>query len=52
MFGLVGIEHTWEMFSGEYMSFLSFLVGFLEKRDEISKFGQFRGLTLRRRDPT
>ena len=34
------------------MSFLLFLVGFLKKRDEISKSGNLRGSTPWRRDPT
>ena len=34
------------------LDYFGFLVGFLEKGDEISKFGQFRGPTPRRRDPT
>ena len=34
------------------MSFLLILVGFLEKGTKSAKYGQFRGLTPRRRDPT
>ena len=34
------------------LDYFGFLVEFLEKKDEISKSGNFRGPTLRRRDPT
>ena len=34
------------------MSFLLFLVGFLEKWTKLAKFGNFRGPTQRHRDPT
>ena len=34
------------------MRFLLFFVGFLEKRMKSTKFGNFRGLTQRRRHPT
>ena len=33
------------------MSFLLFLVGFLEKGTKLAKSGNFRGPTPRRRDP-
>ena len=39
-------------FSGEYMSFLLILVGFLEKGTKLANLGKFRGPKPRRRDST
>ena len=44
--------HLGEVFFGEYTSFLLILVGFLEKWTKSANLGNFKGSTLRRRDPT
>ena len=44
MFGFGWVRtHLGDVFSGEYTSFLLILVGFLEKMNEISKYGKFSG---------
>ena len=52
MFGFGWVRtHSGDVFSGEYMSFLLFLVGFLEKGTKSTKSGNSRGPTPWRRDP-
>ena len=52
MFGLVGLEPTWELFSMMLLDFFRVFGWISGKRDEISKSTQFWGPTLRLREPT
>ena len=52
MFGLVGLEPTWELFSVMLLDYFGVFGWISGKMDEISKSAQFRGPTLRLREPT
>ena len=52
MFGLVGLEHIWELFLVMLVDYFRVFSWISRKMDEINKSGKFRGPTSRCKDST